>query len=541
MIRILIVFFSAICFSLALFGEEQSTNIVSKSSKTVIEQQKSEPAIPVETQYLRVIKPSTSFFNGKIAAVKNATYRSPEAGILKYTTTPGNIVFAEIKNEKGEVVRKGTPIFIMDDTLPKLAVETTQNSLEEAERILENKKTEYERYERLNRKQKNLIAQAKIEKAKTDYDTAFLKVKKCEFEHKKAQTNLDRCVAYSDFTGQVDQVYYSPGTAVDKFKDIVEVTMMNPIAVKMTLPLGLINHLEVNNNILVYDQDTREPVQALLCKNPINPSDMELLIPNMLIPASPITEEQKKLPVINKILFASHAYITKKSFDDNSDLTKKAPITVPDDSIRKDNNGYYVWIGIGQRFFEKNKPLKKQFKVQKVYIIPGDIVRYVSYVKGFGSNFRSIEETDKIKAGDLIVVDAPSTLKDGDEIVYQQLHWRFTVNEKVKVTISGINDPGFYVPFNTIFNLYLGTPQVCVVREGIAVFVDVQQTGYHGEYIRIESKDLREGDQIVLDINRALQNVYEGAPLKVVKAVEPLIKLSHNVAKAYKPVTDPVE
>jgi hypothetical protein len=88
-----------------------------------------------------------------------------------------------------------------------------------------------------------------------------------------------------------------------------------------------------------------------------------------------------------------------------------------------------------------------------------------------------------------------------------------------------------------IFNEYLGTPQVCLVKNGKAVFVDVRQTGLHGEYIRIEGDELKEGSQVVLDTNNVLQNVYEGADLKVINTVNTLGKLSHNVAKQYAPVT----
>ena len=172
---------------------------------------------------------------------------------------------------------------------------------------------------------------------------------------------------------------------------------------------------------------------------------------------------------------------------------------------------------------------------------PGKIFRYVSFIKGYGNHFHSIEKTDKISKGDMLILDAEDDLKDGAEVVYQQLHWRFTVNEKVKITISGLNKPGFYVPFTAIFNQYLGTPQICIVRNGKAVFADIKQNGLHGEYIRIESDSIKEGDQVVLDSNNALQNVYEGAELKVLKAMEAPIKLNHNVAKAYNPVTAPIQ
>jgi multidrug efflux pump subunit AcrA (membrane-fusion protein) len=491
--------------------------------------------IPVTTQILKKITPSKTYFNGKAVPVQTGKFGTPNAGILIYTASPGAIVYSQIKNQKGEIVRQGTPIIIQDGYIAKLAIETAQNNLHEVERLLQNKKTILQRYQKLNLKRKNLIAQNKMDDALTDYDTTNLKVKKCEFALKEAKINLERCTIYPDFTGQVDEVYFAPGAAIDKNKDIVEVTMMDPMAVELKLPLTLINNLSIENIIKVYSADNSKPIEAILCKNPIDPSTTTLLVANELVPIRELTPEQKKLPVVHQALFAIRAF---KSEGQIYSLTTNstAPIAVPINSIKKDDKGSYVWRAVGQKVLD-NKKIKAQFTVEKVYITLGDIIRHVSWIKGKGSYFRSIKETDKILLHDLLIVDVPDGLKVGDEVVFQELHWYFTVNEKVKITISGLQNPGFYVPFTAIFNEYLGTPQVCVVRDDKAVFINIKLTGAKGEYIGIEGDTLKGGDQIVLDINNALQNVYEGAPLKVVQATETLAKLNHNVAKAYNAVT----
>jgi hypothetical protein len=495
--------------------------------------------IPVQTQYLKKIIPSTSFFNGKVRPVKTGKFGTLNPGTLAYTASPGDIVYSQIKNEKGEVVRPGTPIIIQDTALPKLAVETARINLLKAKRTLLNKENEYKRYYGLNSKHKNLISQKQIQETKADFDTAELIVKNSESELKKAEINLEKCTVYPEFTGQVDEVYYSPGTSLDKFKDIVKVTMMNPMAVDLILPLGLINHLGIENKILVYDAENEDPKEALLCKDPINPSEVSLLVPNELIPSSELLPEQKKLPVVHKVLFAIDAYITKQSFIPGIKGISP-PVAIPVNSIKKDSKGHYVWQAVNQRVLS-DKQVKTQFHVKKVYITRGDIIRHISFIKGYGNNYCSIKEKDKILPGDLLIVEVPDGLKDGDEVVYQQLNWRYTINETVKVTISETNNPGFYVPYTTIFNQHLGTPQVCIAKDNKAMFVNVKQSGLHGEYIRIENDMLKEGNHVVIDTNNALQNVYDGAPLKIIKVIEPLKKLSHNVAKAYKPVTAPTQ
>ena len=80
--------------------------------------------------------------------------------------------------------------------------------------------------------------------------------------------------------------------------------------------------------------------------------------------------------------------------------------------------------------------------------------------------------------------------------------------------------------------------RVCIVEDGKAKFVNIQETGIHNFYIRIEGKYIKEGGQIVLDINNTLQNVYDGAPLEITDTIEPLLKLNYNVAKEYNPILE---
>ena len=97
--------------------------------------------IPVTTQILKKITPSKTYFNGKAVSVQTGKFGTPNAGILIYTASPGAIVYSQIKNRKGEIVRQGTPIIIQDGYIAKLAIETAQNNLHEVERLLQNKKT----------------------------------------------------------------------------------------------------------------------------------------------------------------------------------------------------------------------------------------------------------------------------------------------------------------------------------------------------------------------------------------------------------------
>ncbi|MCP4177752.1 MAG: hypothetical protein GY756_08300 [bacterium] len=492
--------------------------------------------ILVTTQVLKTISPSTSYFNGQVTPVETGKFGALVSGKIVYIASPGDMVVSQVVDGKGKIVRSGTPVIILDRTIPKMKVETARINLHKAKREMESKKSIYKRNYTLNSKKNRLIAQSKVELAKSEYDTALLLIKKSEIDLKEAEENLRRCTVYPTYTGQVDEVYFDSGYGLDKFKNAIKITMMNPMSIELKLPLALVNSIGIENNIQVYDAENSEPVRAILSKNPISPSSVSLIIRNKLTPSWKLTSEEKKYPIVHNVLFAVKAYLPEI----NNTVSKNKiapPLAVPTKSIKKDSKGFYVWKAIDQNLLQKNKPITKKFKIKKIYIKPGNIFRNISFIKGSGNHFRSIEKNDKISYGDVLLVNPQNELNDEEEVIYQQLHWRFTVGEKVKVTISGLNAPGFYVPYTAIFNKYIGKPQVCIVKNGKALFVNVKQTGLHGEYIRIEGDQLKEGDKVVLDVNNALQNVYDGAMLNVTKTTEPLAKLSHNVAKAYAPVT----
>jgi len=495
--------------------------------------------VPVTAQVLKIITPSKSYFRGVVTPLKTGTFGTRNPGILEYTASPGDIVYSQVINDKGEVVRPGTPIIIQDRTLPELAVKSAEVALEKASRIIQNEKKEYERLYNLNKIKHNLIAEKQIDAAKTEYDSALLTLKKSEVELLKAKFNLKQCVVYPEFTGQVEEVYYAPGTSLDHFKDIIKVTMMNPMAIKFNFPVELINHIGIENTIKVYDADSSESKMTLLCKNPTDPSSFYLLVMNELVSLNKLTTEQKNLPVIHKIQIVINAYIGSQIMAPNQKFKEIVPAAVPVNAIQHDEKGTYVWKALDQAVLNKDRSVDTQFRLKKVYVNLGNILRHITFIEGVGNNYRSIENNSEINVSDILVIDSPAGLNDGDQVVYQQLHWRYTTNEAVKIVIDKTYEPGIYVPFNAIFGTKLGIPQVCIIENNKAVFVPIKQTGYHDEYVKIEGDGIKEGGLIVLNNDNALQKVYDMGPVRILKTVEAPEKLNYNVALPYNPVTEP--
>ena len=220
--------------------------------------------IPVKTQLLKTVKPSTSYFSGIISPIKTGKFGTFNPGLLTYTASPGELVYAQIKDTEGNIIRQGTPIIKQDTTLAQLAVDIAKLELEEAQSNLLVSSEEFKRTEKLQLK--DIVSVKALQVAKADYQNSQLAVKTAEVQLKQAEFNFESCIVYPEFTGQVDEVYYTPGTSLDHFNDIVKLTMMNPNFVKMSLPLTLVNKIGYHNLIKVYSEDSPEPVVGLFIK-----------------------------------------------------------------------------------------------------------------------------------------------------------------------------------------------------------------------------------------------------------------------------------
>ncbi|MDD5598575.1 MAG: hypothetical protein PHV82_11575, partial [Victivallaceae bacterium] len=109
-----------------------------------------------------------------------------------------------------------------------------------------------------------------------------------------------------------------------------------------------------------------------------------------------------------------------------------------------------------------------------------------------------------ISPDDLLALEVPRNVKDGDKVVEIARRWQFRPGDLVKVLLTDKNTPsGIYIPIESIFNRN-GESFVYLLKEvprqhfRRLTEVKVKLLNQLGAFQRISSPELKSGDEIVL-------------------------------------------
>ena len=177
-------------------------------------------------------------------------------------------------------------------------------------------------------------------------------------------------------------------------------------------------------------------------------------------------------------------------------LTKSVPLAVPVESIRKDDKGFYVWKGKGQKIAQPESIMADKFQVEKVYIEPAE---YKTYINGISKEYQMLKKSAGLEEYDVILgARIPQDLKDNDTVVYKKYKLLFEPEDKLKVEIPDLVKPGFYVPASSVVQKGTDEFYVYINDNNKAKCINVKLLGGTNKYYNIESEYIKEGTEIVL-------------------------------------------
>jgi len=352
-------------------------------------------AIAGETQnlsYSGVVKP---LMVDQVKYGTNLGYR----GIITEIANIGEYVFPTIKKSSGEVVKQGTELVAMDSKYWETLVEAGEASLVAAEENLKTAKANYERAEKLV--VNHSISDAQRDQYRAAYYTAlggYITSKATLYQQQK---QLEMCHIYSSTEGIVTNRYIDPGEIPGGEPTVLEITQLNPIGVKVTLPVEVINNLSADASIIVKDSSGNTlDVQGNLLN--ISGNDIMFKVSNKLKYLETIEINGKTLPVISLFQNVLKFYTYK-----NNDS-----LAVPIDTVKKDSKGTYVWTMDTTKKAVGYPENSSVFNIKKTYIEVGDL----ETIKASTTKVIIVKENNDLKLNDLIVEYGTDNLTDGQPV-----------------------------------------------------------------------------------------------------------------------------
>src|SRR5262245_42305051 len=141
----------------------------------------------------------------------------------------------EIKYQDGALVKKGTPLFIIEPQPYKVKLEQAQAAEEGAKAALVNAEAEFQRQKELQAKE--VSTQANFDKALANRDTAHANVLQAQANTQTAEINLGYTMVSAPFDGVVTARKVSVGELVggDQPSELATIVQLNPIWVWFNL------------------------------------------------------------------------------------------------------------------------------------------------------------------------------------------------------------------------------------------------------------------------------------------------------------------
>ena len=181
------------------------------------------PKVTVELPVQQTVTPYLEA-TGNVASVNNIKLVARVQGYVQ-----------EIKYQDGQVVKKGTPLFVIEPEPYKVQLEQTQAAEEGAKATLVNAEAEFTRQQELQAK--DVSTQANLDKARANRDTARANVLQAQANSQNAEITLGYTTVSAPFDGVVTARKVSVGELVggNQPSELATIVQINPIWVWFNL------------------------------------------------------------------------------------------------------------------------------------------------------------------------------------------------------------------------------------------------------------------------------------------------------------------
>lgn len=421
-------------------------------------------------------------FTGTIQYAKTAIISFESKGRLDFVASEGQYVQCSVFNKEGDLVKQGDLLARQDVSIPTSDLGIAQAELERAKAVLKEKTLTLERDAKLNRRE--AVSARQFQETQMLYDTALIDKRKAELAVERARQVLDACSIWAPFNAVIEEVYRSEGAAVDVGNPVMKLSMIDPVKLQLKRTQELIEQLPQTTQILVYPRDSGKPVPAWFVGQNLSAENLVCYVANPRITDEFRTPDGKTIPTFD-FLTAVLSIPEKAAL---------APLWVPENVVRKDAKGAYVWRLTGIPDSTIGKLIPSITRLEKVRVEPLDL--YIQY----GNMIRQGLKSKQLKAGDILAADVSETIPDRALAAYSRKHHRFQIGETVRVVFfTGNSEHVFHVPPRVLHTEADGKGQyVLVKREKEPEKIPVSVLRRVDAYLQIYSSKLMPGQELLL-------------------------------------------
>jgi len=382
------------------------------------------PALDQAVPYilLRRSPRKNAIFMGSVGLSRSANLSFLSDVQITYVAPVNEVVRGKVIDADGKVIRHGDILARAKDIKEKIIVNICVQKVKKTKQSLKDARLNLKRIEKLYKR--HVFSERQHEEAENDYLQAAGDYDVCRLELLDAKSNLDNKVLRAPFSGIVEKVLAEEGSSLCDDKSIIVLSAFNPARIKVKLHDVLTDLLCVNNDFLVYPTGFTKPYSAWLKTQEIFTDYIELSVKNFLVPKRKLTPEQQKMP---KIYTRMRAIKTSE----NPDI----PLWIPSRSLKKDDEGPYVWTILTKSLPKNGSQKAHTFTVQKVRVKPKNM-----FIQKHSAQYQALENAGGLKDSQVILGKIGGTLVDGGKAIMCDSSWLFQPSENVWVSIPQLSE-----------------------------------------------------------------------------------------------------
>ena len=495
---------------------------------------------PVTVVKLKTTDPTRALrLTGSTESWKEEKIAFEVCGRVEWVIEEGMEVEGRTYDENGKLLTEGTVLARLDKKRYELRVSSAEaqlnavqaqaaatgieieqvllHQLKGAEAELKRASNEYERAKSLAKRDAG--TQTDLDRAEAEFTTAkasaaeiqaSIMAKRAELRSieaqaqqteesvKEAKLDLRDCDLVSPFKGRVAQVHIIPGAYVSSDRGVVTVVVMDPLKVVLSVSPATDRMIAYGDVVQVYPPGWDQPVLAWVytketaADTATRTFKVTVMVRNRKVSVDLAPGQSwPDLPRIQDL-----------TIPERLDVGKPGPYYMDVNALQQDGQGFYVWQVQNLHARDMKGQFSPVLELRRVRVKPGD-----DRLSVMGMVFRQLVDAGGLKDFDVIAMGVPDGCKDGDKVLLIRERWLFRPGDLVPVVLKdpGIG-PGLYVPMSAIA---LGATKaaqhhVFVVDRGPngeqrAKRLKVEVTGAVGEMRRIESPEIKEGTELILD------------------------------------------